>query len=83
MEDMMRIIDKKAMVDLITTLWNCWNSRNKFIFKGQVDNAQSKWEKASNLINEFRILQPSESSHISLDWGCKEMGETVERHYQD
>ncbi|KAL1102536.1 hypothetical protein V6Z11_D05G371700 [Gossypium hirsutum] len=52
---MMRILDIKGMADLITTLWNCWNSRNKFIVKGQVDKAQSTWEKASNLSNKFRI----------------------------
>ncbi|MBA0648199.1 hypothetical protein Goklo_015966, partial [Gossypium klotzschianum] len=46
------------MADLITTLWNCWNSRNKFIFKGQIDKAQSIWEKASNLSSEFRIYNP-------------------------
>ncbi|MFQ6660257.1 hypothetical protein Gotur_028849, partial [Gossypium turneri] len=54
----MRILDKKAMADLITTLWNCWNSRNKFIFKGQIDKAQSIWEKASSLSSEFRIYNP-------------------------
>ncbi|KAA3477683.1 Transcription factor TFIIIB component B'' [Gossypium australe] len=43
------------MADLITTLWNCWNSRNKFIFKGQVDSLQSIWEKASKLSNDFQI----------------------------
>ncbi|KAH1129559.1 hypothetical protein J1N35_000937, partial [Gossypium stocksii] len=58
MEDMMRILDKKAMADLITTLWNYWNSRNKFIFKGQADKAQSIWENASNLSNEFHIYNP-------------------------
>ncbi|KAH1047342.1 hypothetical protein J1N35_038126 [Gossypium stocksii] len=58
MEDMIRILDKKAMADLITTLWNCWNSRNKFIFKGQADKAQSIWENASKLSNEFRIYNP-------------------------
>ncbi|MBA0617848.1 hypothetical protein Godav_027263 [Gossypium davidsonii] len=46
------------MADLITTLWNCWNSRNKFIFKGQIDKAQSIWEKDSNLSSEFRIYNP-------------------------
>lgn len=54
----MRILDKKAMADLIMMLWNCWNSRNKFIFNGQIDKAQSIWEKASNLSSEFRIYNP-------------------------
>ncbi|KAH1046293.1 hypothetical protein J1N35_037077 [Gossypium stocksii] len=39
LENMMRILDKRAMTNLFTTLWNCWNSRNNFIFKGKEDNA--------------------------------------------
>ncbi|MBA0876104.1 hypothetical protein Goshw_016968, partial [Gossypium schwendimanii] len=31
------------------------NEKSKFIFNGQVDKAQSIWEKASNLSSEFRI----------------------------
>ncbi|KAK5842845.1 hypothetical protein PVK06_005256 [Gossypium arboreum] len=33
LEDMMKVLDKRAMADLMTTLWNCWNNRNKYIFK--------------------------------------------------
>ncbi|MBA0776212.1 hypothetical protein Gotri_011234, partial [Gossypium trilobum] len=51
----MRIIDKRAMADLMTTLWNCWNNRNNYIFRGQEEEAQQIWERASNLNKEFRI----------------------------
>ncbi|KAK5843184.1 hypothetical protein PVK06_005628 [Gossypium arboreum] len=55
LENMMRILDKRVMADLITTLWNCWNSRNNFIFKGKEDNVQTIWDRASNLVNENRM----------------------------
>ncbi|MBA0561967.1 hypothetical protein Golob_007060 [Gossypium lobatum] len=37
---MMRILDKKVIADLMTTLWNSWNNRNNFIFRGNEDEAQ-------------------------------------------
>ncbi|KAK5793282.1 hypothetical protein PVK06_034424 [Gossypium arboreum] len=43
------------MVDLFTTLWNYWNNRNNFIFKGQADKAQTICDRASNLSNDFCI----------------------------
>ncbi|XP_017635679.1 uncharacterized protein LOC108477676 [Gossypium arboreum] len=55
LENMMRILDKRAMADLITTLWNYWNSRNNFIFKDKKDKAQAVEDRASNLGEEFRI----------------------------
>ncbi|MBA0746555.1 hypothetical protein Gogos_009062, partial [Gossypium gossypioides] len=55
LENMMRILEKRAMANLITTLWNCRNSRNNFIFKGKKDKAQTIWDRASNLSKEFRI----------------------------
>ncbi|KAH1083350.1 hypothetical protein J1N35_023111 [Gossypium stocksii] len=35
LEDMMRVLDKKAMADSMTILWNCWNSRNNRVFNGK------------------------------------------------
>ncbi|MBA0766710.1 hypothetical protein Gotri_015728 [Gossypium trilobum] len=55
LEDMMRVLDKKAMANLMTTLWNSWNNRNNFIFKGKKDEAQVIWDKARTLSQEFRI----------------------------
>ncbi|KAH1113923.1 hypothetical protein J1N35_007301 [Gossypium stocksii] len=40
LEDMMRVLDKRAMADLMTTLWNSWNNKNNFIFRGKEDEAQ-------------------------------------------
>ncbi|MBA0673291.1 hypothetical protein Goklo_029000 [Gossypium klotzschianum] len=40
LEDMMRVLDKRAMADLLTTLWNCWNNRNNFIFRGKEEEAK-------------------------------------------
>ncbi|MBA0721639.1 hypothetical protein Golax_009160, partial [Gossypium laxum] len=49
MEDVMRILDKKATADFVTTLWNSWNNRNKFIFRGKEDDAHVVWERAKTL----------------------------------
>ncbi|KAL1066500.1 hypothetical protein V6Z11_D12G066400 [Gossypium hirsutum] len=53
LEDLMRILDKRVMVDLMTTLWNCWNNRNNYIFRGKEEEAQQIWERASKLNKEF------------------------------
>ncbi|KAG8501248.1 hypothetical protein CXB51_003408 [Gossypium anomalum] len=52
---MMRALDKRAMADLMTLLWNCWNNRNNYIFRGKEEEAKLIWERASNLNKEFRI----------------------------
>ncbi|KAH1107515.1 hypothetical protein J1N35_011283 [Gossypium stocksii] len=36
-------------------LWNCWNNRNNFIFRGKEEEATVIWERASTLSKEFRI----------------------------
>ncbi|MBA0717597.1 hypothetical protein Golax_005398 [Gossypium laxum] len=33
MENDIRLLDKKAMADFITTLWNSWNNRNNYFFE--------------------------------------------------
>ncbi|MBA0701683.1 hypothetical protein Goari_020337, partial [Gossypium aridum] len=43
------------MADLMTILWNCWNNRNNYIFRGKEEEAKQIWERASNLQREFRI----------------------------
>ncbi|KAG8498965.1 hypothetical protein CXB51_005380 [Gossypium anomalum] len=55
LEDLMRVLDKRAMADLMTILWNCWNNRNNFIFRGKEEDAQLIWERACNLSKELRI----------------------------
>ncbi|KAK5813079.1 hypothetical protein PVK06_028525 [Gossypium arboreum] len=39
-EDVFRELDKKAVADIITVLWNVWNSRNNGIFKGEEEDAR-------------------------------------------
>ncbi|MBA0669399.1 hypothetical protein Goklo_025319, partial [Gossypium klotzschianum] len=47
LEDLMRVLDNRAMADLMTILWNCWNNRNNFIFRGKEEEAKQIWERAS------------------------------------
>ncbi|KAH1046344.1 hypothetical protein J1N35_037128 [Gossypium stocksii] len=48
LENMTRIMDKRAMVNLFTTLWNFWNNRNNFIFKGKEDRRR-RFHKRKNV----------------------------------
>ncbi|KAA3463137.1 Cyclopropane-fatty-acyl-phospholipid synthase [Gossypium australe] len=70
LEDMMKILDKRAMVDLMKTLWNCWNNINNYIFRGKKEEAQIIWERASTLSKEFRICnllnEPLFSQNIAV-----------------
>ncbi|MBA0828434.1 hypothetical protein Goarm_013110 [Gossypium armourianum] len=54
-EDIMRTLDIKVVVDFFTTLWNSWNNKNKFIFRGQDEDAKTVWERAKTLCHDFRI----------------------------
>ncbi|MBA0818782.1 hypothetical protein Gohar_021576, partial [Gossypium harknessii] len=51
----MALLDKKAMEDFITPLWNSWNNMNNFIFRGKVEEARVKWDRALTLSNDFRL----------------------------
>ncbi|MBA0633851.1 hypothetical protein Godav_029794 [Gossypium davidsonii] len=55
LEEVMRILDKKAMTDFITILWNNWNNRNNMLFRGNEEAAWVIWERAKSLSKEFRI----------------------------
>ncbi|KAH1113938.1 hypothetical protein J1N35_007316 [Gossypium stocksii] len=54
-EDSMRILDKMAFKDFISTLWNIWNSRNNAIFRGKEEDLYGIWECARKLNTDFRI----------------------------
>ncbi|MBA0592180.1 uncharacterized protein LOC128035471 [Gossypium raimondii] len=71
LEEMMRILDKRAMADLITILWNYWNNRNNHIFRGKEEEAQQIWERASNLNKEFRICNMVNKPLLSNNTGEK------------
>ncbi|MBA0750716.1 hypothetical protein Gogos_002106 [Gossypium gossypioides] len=54
-EDVMRMLDRKAATDFFTTVWNSWNNRNNHIFRDKEDEARAIWERAKTFSNEFRI----------------------------
>ncbi|MBA0686728.1 hypothetical protein Goari_014316 [Gossypium aridum] len=54
-EDAIRLLDKKAMANFITTLRNSWNNRNNYIFRGKKEAAWIMWERAKTLSQDFRI----------------------------
>ncbi|KAG8496274.1 hypothetical protein CXB51_009517 [Gossypium anomalum] len=53
-EDVARELDNKAIFDLITVLWNVWNSRNNHIFHDEEEEAKVTWERAAFLSHDFR-----------------------------
>ncbi|MBA0729704.1 hypothetical protein Golax_022839 [Gossypium laxum] len=50
----MRLLDKKAMEDLITLHWNSWNNKNNFTFHGK-EAAEIILGRAITISNDFRI----------------------------
>lgn len=56
LEDVARMLDKKALSDLITVLWNIWNSRNNKVFHDKEDDAMVTWDSTATLSRDFRIF---------------------------
>ncbi|KAH1038582.1 hypothetical protein J1N35_040325 [Gossypium stocksii] len=54
--DAARVLDKKALSDFVTVLWNIWNSRNNKVFRNEEEEARVTWERAAVLSHEFRIF---------------------------
>ncbi|MBA0838059.1 hypothetical protein Goarm_010156, partial [Gossypium armourianum] len=89
----MRLLDKKALEDFIIFLWNSWNSRNNFTFRGKEEGASVIRDKAFTLSNDFRVHNLSHKPIIPFtpacnNWkkpkrvlqrGCKNMEVTSER----
>lgn len=55
LEEVMRLLDKRAFESLIIVLCNIWNSRNNFIFRGKEEEAGLIWERAKMLGDDFRL----------------------------
>ncbi|KAK5842391.1 hypothetical protein PVK06_004741 [Gossypium arboreum] len=53
LEDVMRILDRKVVEDFIITLWNNWNNRNNFFFRGKENESQVIWDRARMLCHDF------------------------------
>ncbi|MBA0878718.1 hypothetical protein Goshw_022500 [Gossypium schwendimanii] len=71
LEDVMHVLNKKATADFIIVLWNSWNNRNNFIFRGKEDNAQVVWERAKTLSHDFRIYNLMNDPIIPATPTCK------------
>ncbi|MFQ6655540.1 hypothetical protein Gotur_026056 [Gossypium turneri] len=54
-QDVMRVLDLKAISNFITMFWNSWNNRNNFIFRGKKEDARVGWERAITLNQDFWI----------------------------
>ncbi|KAG8474835.1 hypothetical protein CXB51_031516 [Gossypium anomalum] len=55
LEEVLHLLDKKAIANFFTNLWTSWNNQNNLIFRGKEDNARLVWEKAKSFSNEFHI----------------------------
>ncbi|MBA0753091.1 hypothetical protein Gogos_020938, partial [Gossypium gossypioides] len=71
LEDVMHVLNKKATADFIIVLWNSWNNRNNFIFRGKEDNAQFVWERAKTLSHDFCIYNLMNDPIIPATPICK------------
>ncbi|MBA0716196.1 hypothetical protein Golax_015047, partial [Gossypium laxum] len=82
LEMALRILDKKAMENFITLIWNSWNNRNNFTFRGKEEDANTIWNRALMLSNDFRIhnfserpmlpIQPTDRKWINVDAAIEE-----------
>ncbi|KAL1066788.1 hypothetical protein V6Z11_D12G085400 [Gossypium hirsutum] len=52
-EDTARSLDKKALSDFVTVLWNIWNSRDNKVFRNTGDEARVIWDRAAVLKKDF------------------------------
>ncbi|KAG8488151.1 hypothetical protein CXB51_018738 [Gossypium anomalum] len=48
------------MKNFITLIWNSWNNRNNFTFRGKEEDVDTIWNRALTLSNNFRIHNFSE-----------------------
>ncbi|MBA0643781.1 hypothetical protein Goklo_028040, partial [Gossypium klotzschianum] len=55
-EDVARSLDKKALSDFVTVLWNIWNSRNNKVFRNTEEDAKAIWDRAATLNRDFRTF---------------------------
>ncbi|KAK5830164.1 hypothetical protein PVK06_013958 [Gossypium arboreum] len=62
----MRILDRKAFEYLITTLWNSWNNRNNFFFRGKEEEARIVWERDDFMTTDGRSFMRSRRDQKTL-----------------
>lgn len=55
LESAMRLMGCKAFECFILILWNIWNFRNNFVFRGMDEDSKIVWEIAANFYKEFRL----------------------------
>ncbi|KAH1039298.1 hypothetical protein J1N35_041041 [Gossypium stocksii] len=70
LEASMRLLDKTALEDFIIFLWNSWNSRNNFTFRGKEEGASMIRDRAFTLSNDFRVHNLSHKPIIPFTPAC-------------
>ncbi|MBA0712774.1 hypothetical protein Golax_011850, partial [Gossypium laxum] len=64
LEDATHLLDLKVFENLITVLWNIWNSRNNTLFRGKDGDARMVWEPPRT---HRWIKPPNDSVEINVD----------------
>ncbi|MBA0736589.1 hypothetical protein Gogos_010125, partial [Gossypium gossypioides] len=70
-EDAARSLDKKALSDFVSVLWNIWNSRNNKVFRNIEDEARVICDRVAVLNRDFRIFNFVENTMIPKPVGEK------------
>ncbi|MBA0692743.1 hypothetical protein Goari_010280, partial [Gossypium aridum] len=73
-------LDKKALSNFITVLWNIWNSRNNKVFRDTEEEAKITWDRAAALSKDFCIFNIMEKPMIPkpvVEKGWKKPGHGV------
>ncbi|MBA0679788.1 hypothetical protein Goari_011537, partial [Gossypium aridum] len=76
-EDVMHLLDKKAVIDFITMLWHSWSNRNNYVFRGNEDEAQIVKLNFDATISKNKIgfgviVRDFDGLVLSRGWGFKD-----------
>ncbi|XP_017621177.1 uncharacterized protein LOC108465357 [Gossypium arboreum] len=78
--DCLEVLDRRAMADLLTALWNCWNNRNNFFFRAKEEEAQVVRGKDSMISKDFRICNLLNESLLSSQLVAKKREKPPKGH---
>lgn len=56
LESTMRLLDKTAFECFMLVIWNMWNARNNFLFKGCMEDSKVVWDRMLNFVMIFASI---------------------------
>ncbi|MBA0655899.1 hypothetical protein Goklo_008320 [Gossypium klotzschianum] len=86
MEDDIRLLDKKAMADFITTLWNSWNNHG-FVIGGGYDFKDEKmlvdWVELYAFEESLKVARSLSIANAIFETDCVSLANMIKKHRED